>query len=257
MNTILKADSLVKSYSLHSDNDTPVLKGISLEIKEGEFIAFMGPSGAGKSTLLHILGLLDTPDMGAVTGYFPAGKQHIYSSLKKKQAAELRNKHIGFIFQFHHLLPEFSALENIMMPALIAGDKVSHAEKKALALCEKVGMIHRKDHRPSELSGGEQQRISIARALINEPSIIIADEPTGNLDSANTVAVLDLIKKIRQERTLTLLIATHSIDVARMAEKIITLRDGIISSEVIVNKVDNQSGNSQIQSDNVQTIEAL
>ena len=130
-------------------------------------------------------------------------------------------------------------------------------KKKALALCEKVGMIHRKDHRPSELSGGEQQRISIARALINEPSIIIADEPTGNLDSANTVAVLDLIKKIRQERTLTLLIATHSIDVARMAEKIITLRDGIISSEVIVNKVDNQSGNSQIQSDNVQTIEAL
>ena len=126
-----------------------------------------------------------------------------------------------------------------------------------MEICEKVGMIHRKDHRPSELSGGEQQRISIARALINEPSIIIADEPTGNLDSANTVAVLDLIKKIRQERTLTLLIATHSIDVARMAEKIITLRDGIISSEVIVNKVDNQSGNSQIQSDNVQTIEAL
>ena len=133
MNTILKADSLVQSYSLHSDNDTPVLKGISLEIKEGEFIAFMGPSGAGKSTLLHILGLLDTPDMGAVTGYFPAGKQHIYSSLKKKQAAELRNKHIGFIFQFHHLLPEFSALENIMMPALIAGEKVSHAEKKSFS----------------------------------------------------------------------------------------------------------------------------
>ena len=144
-----------------------------------------------------------------------------------------------------------------MMPALIAGEKVSHAEKKALALCEKVGMIHRKDHRPSELSGGEQQRISIARALINEPSIIIADEPTGNLDSANTVAVLDLIKRIRQERTLTLLIATHSIDVARMAEKIITLRDGIISSEVIVHKVDNQSGSSQIQSDSMNTNEAL
>ena len=232
MSLMIKAESIVKSYSLHSMHDTPVLKGINLEIQKGEFIAFMGPSGAGKSTLLHILGLLDKPDSGNVRGYFPNDSSFEYAQLKPAASAELRNKHIGFIFQFHHLLPEFSALENVMMPALIAGESVTNAKQKAIVLCEKVGMSHRHDHRPAELSGGEQQRIAIARALMNEPSIIIADEPTGNLDSANTRSVLELIKNIRQERSLTLLIATHSMDVATMAERIITLRDGVISSEV-------------------------
>jgi lipoprotein-releasing system ATP-binding protein len=212
-------------------HDTPVLKGLSLTIEQGEFIAFMGPSGAGKSTLLHILGLLDFPDSGSIQ-YTLSGNVFSQSTMKKGKSAELRNKHIGFIFQFHHLLPEFTALENIMMPALIGGMAMSKAKSKALILAEQVGMSHRIEHRPSELSGGEQQRIAIARSLMNDPEIIIADEPTGNLDSANTIAVLELIRRIRQERSLTLLIATHSMDVARMAERIITLRDGVISSEV-------------------------
>ncbi|MFN5005891.1 MAG: ABC transporter ATP-binding protein [Ignavibacteria bacterium] len=237
--SIITADSIVKSYSMHAENDTPVLKGISLSIQKGEFIAFMGPSGAGKSTLLHILGLLDSPDSGALY-YELSGKTFTHDALKKHVSAELRNRYIGFIFQFHHLLPEFTALENIMMPALIAGMSMSKARSKALALAEQVGMMHRCEHRPSELSGGEQQRIAIARALMNDPEIIIADEPTGNLDSANTISVLQLIRSIRQERSLTLLIATHSMDVARMAERIITLRDGVISSEV-----NTQSGATQ------------
>jgi lipoprotein-releasing system ATP-binding protein len=229
--SIIIADSIIKSYSMHSMHDTPVLKGLSLTIEQGEFIAFMGPSGAGKSTLLHILGLLDFPDSGSIQ-YTLSGNVFSQSSMKKGKSAELRNKHIGFIFQFHHLLPEFTALENIMMPALIGGMAMSKAKSKAMILAEQVGMSHRIEHRPSELSGGEQQRIAIARSLMNDPEIIIADEPTGNLDSANTIAVLELIRKIRQERSLTLLIATHSMDVARMAERIITLRDGVISSEV-------------------------
>jgi len=237
--SIITADSIVKSYSMHAENDTPVLKGISLSIQRGEFIAFMGPSGAGKSTLLHILGLLDSPDAGTLH-YELSGETFTHDALKKHKSAELRNRYIGFIFQFHHLLPEFTALENIMMPALIAGMSRSKARSKALSLAEKVGMMHRCEHRPSELSGGEQQRIAIARALMNDPEIIIADEPTGNLDSANTISVLQLIRSIRQERSLTLLIATHSMDVARMAERIITLRDGVISSEV-----NTQSGATQ------------
>ncbi|MFM8839971.1 MAG: ABC transporter ATP-binding protein [bacterium] len=230
--SIIVADSIVKSYSMHAERDTPVLKGISLSIEHGEFIAFMGPSGAGKSTLLHILGLLDVPDGGDVS-YQISGETFSQNTLKKNKSAELRNKYIGFIFQFHHLLPEFTALENIMMPALIAGMSMSKARDKALTLAGQVDMMHRCEHRPSELSGGEQQRIAIARALMNDPEIIIADEPTGNLDSANTIAVLELIRSIRKERSLTLLIATHSMDVARMAERIITLRDGVISSEVL------------------------
>lgn len=229
--SIIIADSIVKSYSMHTEKDTPVLKGISLSIEKGEFIAFMGPSGAGKSTLLHILGLLDTPESGTIR-YELSGETFTHDALKKQKSAELRNKYIGFIFQFHHLLPEFTALENIMMPALIGGMSMSKAKSKALILADQVGMTHRCEHRPSELSGGEQQRIAIARALMNDPEIIIADEPTGNLDSANTIAVLQLIRSIRQERSLTLLIATHSMDVARMSERIITLRDGVISSEV-------------------------
>lgn len=229
--SVIQADSIVKSYSMHSMHDTPVLKGITLNIEQGEFIAFMGPSGAGKSTLLHILGLLDIPDGGSIH-YELSGEKFSQATMKKGKSADVRNKHIGFIFQFHHLLPEFTALENIMMPALIGGMAMSKAKSKALILADQVGMSHRVDHRPSELSGGEQQRIAIARSLMNDPEIIIADEPTGNLDSANTIAVLELIRKIRQERSLTLLIATHSMDVARMAERIITLRDGVISSEV-------------------------
>jgi lipoprotein-releasing system ATP-binding protein len=243
MQTLLQAQGLIKSYSLHAAGDIPVLKGINLEINQGEFIAFMGPSGAGKSTLLHILGLLDKPDAGTVKANFTGDTMLDFATLRKQQSAELRNKYIGFIFQFHHLLPEFSAVENVMMPALIAGTPVKTARQKANALLERVGMSHRAEHRPAEMSGGEQQRIAIARALINEPALIIADEPTGNLDSANTGAILELIHSVRSERPLTLLVATHSQEVAAMAERIIMLRDGNIEQIRLNNKVDIKSDN--------------
>ena len=228
---ILSARDLVKSYSLRSHNDTPVLRGVSLDVIHREFLALMGPSGAGKSTLLHLLGLLDAPDKGEIhvcigNERFECGK------LSPKTADALRNRHIGFVFQFHHLLPEFTALENVMMPALIANAPVSEAKSRAAALLESVGLTRRTGHKPAELSGGEQQRVAIARALINEPSLIIADEPTGNLDSANAAAILELITHLRDTRDLTFIVATHSPDVAALAGRIIIMRDGAISGAI-------------------------
>ncbi|MFN8358984.1 MAG: ABC transporter ATP-binding protein [Candidatus Kapaibacterium sp.] len=225
---LLRAHNIVKSYSLQSHNDTPVLRNVSVEIGRGEFVALIGPSGAGKSTLLHILGLLDTPDTGDVAWNF-ADTEYSASRLTTQQAASVRNKNIGFIFQFHHLLPEFTALENVMMPALIAGESSSgQTEARARTLLEKVGLAHRERHKPSELSGGEQQRIAIARALVNSPQLIIADEPTGNLDTANAQAILTLIQDIRRDYGLTFVVATHSAEVASLAERILTMRDGEI-----------------------------
>ncbi|MBK9247349.1 MAG: ABC transporter ATP-binding protein [Ignavibacteria bacterium] len=224
---LLQASNIVKSYSLQSHNDTSVLKNVSVTIARGEFVALIGPSGAGKSTLLHILGLLDTPDSGEVKWKF-ADKTYNGKELTSQQSASIRNKNIGFIFQFHHLLPEFSALENVMMPALIAGDDSTSTSKKAKNLLEKVGLSHRGNHKPSELSGGEQQRIAIARALINSPELIIADEPTGNLDTANAQSILSIIQEIRREFALTFVVATHSAEVASLAERILTMRDGEI-----------------------------
>ncbi len=227
--TLLRASNIVKSYSLQSHNDTPVLRNVSVEIARGEFVALIGPSGAGKSTLLHILGLLDSPDSGEVFWQF-AEKNYTGKQLTSQLAASVRNKNIGFIFQFHHLLPEFTALENVMMPALIAGDSSSQTEQKAKQLLSKVGLSHREHHKPSELSGGEQQRIAIARALINSPQLIIADEPTGNLDTANAEAILSIIQDIRREFGLTFVVATHSTEVASLAERILRMRDGEIIS---------------------------
>lgn len=224
---IISASNVYKSYSLNAKNDTPVLKGVSFDVEPGEFVAVVGPSGAGKSTLLHLLGTLDAPDSGRIELRLN-NKQYVYDSMTKAELATLRNNAIGFVFQFHHLLPEFTAVENVMMPALIAGISFKQAEQQAASLMELVGMSHRKEHKPSELSGGEQQRIAIARALINNPTLLFADEPTGNLDSANTESVLKLLHDIRTRYSLTMIIATHSAEVASAAQRVVSMRDGSI-----------------------------
>ena len=229
-NYIIKAENLKKSYSKLSDKDVPVLKGLSLEIKKGEFAAIMGPSGVGKSTLLHILGTLDKQDEGKIELIID-GMSYDYSVLKDEELSAVRNRNIGFIFQFHHLLPEFSALENAMMPALIAGNSFTVANAKAKELLQIVGVASRSDHKPSELSGGEQQRVAIARALINDPTLLIADEPTGNLDSKNADSVLELINNLIKQKSITFVVATHSINVADIAERILTMGDGLIVKE--------------------------
>ncbi len=225
--TILSAENLHKAYSLRSTNDTVVLRGISLRIERGEYIALVGPSGAGKSTLLHILGGLDTPDRGEVF-YLINGKIRQLSSLDEAGRVWLRSYGIGFVFQFHHLLPEFTALENVMLPLLLRGERRHAAENAARAMLDAVGLSHRTAHTPTELSGGEQQRVALARALVIRPAILLADEPTGNLDSANTVQMLELLAALRADYDLTVLVATHSQEVANHASRVITLRDGQI-----------------------------
>ena len=234
MNTgiVLKAENLVKSYSTKAQKITPVLKGVSLEIKRGEFVAIVGPSGVGKSTLLYLLGSLDYPNEGNIELYLNEKKIN-YSKLNQQDISALRNKSIGFVFQFHHLLPEFTAIENVMIPALIQNVSFSQAHQKALELIKIVGVEHRTEHKPMELSGGEQQRIAIARALINEPAIVLADEPTGNLDASNAKAVLELIQDLRKKYSLTFIVATHSQEVAGIAERILFMRDGKIVEEKI------------------------
>lgn len=227
MSFIVSASGITKSYSLDKSGDRPVLSGIEFEAQKGEFVALVGPSGAGKSTLLHIIGLLDKPDSGDIQYLFDEKKLQ-YSLLTKKEITEIRNKKVGFVFQFHHLLPEFSAIENVMMPGLLADISIDIVRKSAKELMERVGVGHRSEHKPSELSGGEQQRIAIARALINKPQLLLADEPTGNLDTANTASVLDLLKNLRHEYNLTCIIATHSNQVADLADRVLTMKDGKI-----------------------------
>jgi len=220
-------ENINKSYRIDKHNSIDVLKNINLEINDNSFIALSGASGAGKSTLLHIIGAMDEADNGSIL----FSKSDIIIDLKtypKNKIPEFRNKHIGFIFQFHHLLPEFSAIENVMMPLLIKGEKISEAKIKALKLMDITGVSHRSTHKPMELSGGEQQRIAIARALINNPDLLIADEPTGNLDEKNSEIVLDLITNLRNEFKITCLIATHSNIVSERADTIITMKDGMI-----------------------------
>ncbi|MBK6861199.1 MAG: ABC transporter ATP-binding protein [Saprospiraceae bacterium] len=198
-----------------------VLKGIDLSVKTGEFISIIGASGAGKSTLLHIIGSLDQADEGTIQIDGTA-----LNSLKLKALAQFRNKHIGFIFQFHHLLPEFSALENVCLPGLIAGRKENELKIQATDLLHKLAMENRMDHKPGQLSGGEQQRVALARALINNPKILLADEPTGNLDEQNAKQVLNMIMNLKSENNMTVILVTHDTQIALNADRTLTMRDG-------------------------------
>jgi lipoprotein-releasing system ATP-binding protein len=200
-----------------------VLKSVNISIKKGEILGITGPSGAGKSTLLQILGTLDFAENGSLEF---DGKDLL--SLSPKKIAKFRNENIGFIFQFHHLLPEFTALENVCMPALISGLEKKDAEEKALKLLKTLGLEHRTNHKPNELSGGEQQRVSVARALINNPSVIFADEPSGNLDTENARDLHQLFHSLRDEYGQTFVIVTHNHELANMADRVIEMRDGQI-----------------------------
>jgi lipoprotein-releasing system ATP-binding protein len=218
MSFMIITEDIKKSY-----NDLQVLKGINLNIREKEIVSIVGASGAGKSTLLHILGTLDRADNGKVL----IGGEEV-TKLSQKKLASFRNKNIGFVFQQHHLLPEFTALENICMPAFISGISQSDSEKKALRLLEMMNLSDRASHRPSELSGGEQQRTAVARALINQPKVIFADEPSGNLDSASAQSLHKLFFDLRSELGQTFVIVTHNSQLADMADRKLTMKDGII-----------------------------
>ena len=201
-----------------------VLRGLDITINRGELATIVGPSGCGKSTLLHILGTLDRPDQGGVE---MNGTDLLL--LKGKKLAAFRNRHIGFVFQFHHLLPEFSALENVCIPGWLAGRKKGEVREEANRLLDKLGLLSRQDHKPSQLSGGEQQRVAVARALINKPDIVLADEPTGNLDSANAKELHQLFAQLKIETGQTFLIVTHNEELAAQSDRILTMRDGMIS----------------------------
>lgn len=215
---ILKAIDIYKSYPAGKVK-IEVLSGLNLEVKKGEVLIIVGASGVGKSTLLHLLGTLDKPDKGEIQF---EGK----NLLPLNKLAKFRNESIGFIFQFHHLLPEFSALENVMLPALIARRGKNKVRKEAELLLEKVGLLERKNHRPNQLSCGEAQRVAIVRALINKPHLILADEPTGNLDSHTANEVYSLLQRLTKERNHTLIMVTHNEELAKRADRILRLADG-------------------------------
>lgn len=214
---MIHAQGIFKKYE-----SLQVLKGIDLKINKGEIVSIVGASGAGKSTLLHILGTLDNADSGSLT---IDGIE--VTQLRDKKIAQFRNQKIGFVFQAHHLLPEFTALENIMMPALIGGSSKPEAAQKAKALLQQLGLSDREEHRPSELSGGEQQRVAVARALINSPAVVFADEPSGNLDSASAKSLHQLFFDLRKSMNQTFVIVTHNNELADMADRKLTIRDGV------------------------------
>ena len=202
-----------------------VLKGVSIEVKKGEIVSIVGASGAGKTTLLQILGTLDRADSGEIK----MNETNI-NSLSERKLSDFRNKQIGFVFQFHHLLPEFTALENVCLPAYIAGKSKAESEVKAKELLNFLGLTERENHKPSELSGGEQQRVAVARALINNPSVILADEPSGNLDSATAKELHNLFFTLREKFQQTSIIVTHNEELANMADRKLIMKDGLITS---------------------------
>ncbi len=218
----LKLDGLVRTFKQGSV-DIEVLKGASVQIEAGEFVALLGPSGAGKSTLLHISGLLERADGGDVT---VSGRSCVY--LSERDRTRLRRHELGFVYQHHHLLPEFSALENVMMPQMIAGVGKAAAKNKAREILGKFGLDHRLAHRPARLSGGEQQRVAIARAIANEPSVLLADEPTGNLDANTANEVLSELLDLVHTGGLAALVATHNNELAARADRVIRLQDGVL-----------------------------
>lgn len=221
---LLTARGLRKTYVM-GKRSLEVLRGVDVQISRGDFLALRGASGAGKSTLLHIIGGLDTPNAGEI--FFGGEKLSGYS---ESQLTHFRNRRVGFVFQAYHLLPELTALENVCLPARLARRSAAEITKQAGELLARVGLAERLDHKPSELSGGEQQRVAIARALINEPVLLLADEPTGNLDSHTGGEIMQLLKNLRAEKQMTLVIATHDAKVAALAPRVIELVDGVIAN---------------------------
>ncbi len=219
---LIRAEGLSKTYR-KGTTEIPVLRGVDLEIQAGEMIAITGASGVGKSTLLHALGTLEKPDSGKII-YGPTNQNVL--QFTEKGLSAFRNRVLGFVFQFHYLLPEFDATENVMMPALIAGDDRATSAKNARELLEFVGLGHRLTHRPSEMSGGEQQRVAIARSVILRPKILLADELTGNLDSKNSQNVIDLLTSLNQATGIAVLIVTHDASIATRMHRVLTMRDG-------------------------------
>ena len=215
---MLKAESIHKSYG-----QLQILKGVDLEVKKGEIVTIVGASGAGKTTLLQLLGTLDKPSDGSIS----INNTEV-ASLSDKKLSAFRNKNIGFVFQFHHLLPEFTAIENICLPALIAGVSKKDATQKATELLELLAVMHRADHKPNELSGGEQQRVAVARALINNPAVILADEPSGNLDTNNAHELHKLFFTLREKLQQTFVIVTHNKDLANMSDRQLLMQDGML-----------------------------
>lgn len=222
MNNAIECRNILKSYH-QGEIETAVLKGVDLQLQEGELLAVVGSSGSGKSTFLHIAGGLDTPSEGQVI----INGTDIHT-LTEKQIASFRNQHIGFIYQFHHLMMEFSALENVAMPLLIRGDSVSKAQSTAKAMLDKVGLSHRQEHRPSELSGGERQRVAIARALVTEPALVLADEPTGNLDFDTAEQIYQLILDLNREIKTSFIIVTHDLTLANKMDRQMKLDHGLL-----------------------------
>ncbi|MGH8051664.1 MAG: lipoprotein-releasing ABC transporter ATP-binding protein LolD [Arenimonas sp.] len=223
---VLEAKALGKTYS-EGDLTTPVFANLQLSVKAGETVAIVGASGAGKSTLLHLLGGLDTATSGEV---IVAGQSIL--KLSEKARGDLRNKALGFVYQFHHLLPEFTALENVMMPLLIRGAKVSIAKKEAQVLLERVGLSHRLHHKPGELSGGERQRSAVARALVTQPACVLGDEPTGNLDEKTAAGVFDLLLELNREQGTALVLVTHDRRLAKKLGRTLELTQGQLSNLV-------------------------
>ncbi|HEY8090269.1 MAG TPA: ABC transporter ATP-binding protein [Polyangiaceae bacterium] len=222
---LVVAANVQKSFR-HMGRTLEVLRGIDLEIADGEMLCIVGPSGAGKSTLLHCIGTLDVPTRGSIQ---LAGEE--ITSMTSARLADLRNRTIGFVFQFHHLLPEFNAIENVMMPGLVQGRSKRELDTMARALLEEVGLKDRVLHRPGELSGGEQQRVALARALLLEPKLLLADEPTGNLDSATSVQIHDLLFAINKQRGTTIVIVTHNPSLADSMPRVVTLQDGRVEKD--------------------------
>ncbi|RJE70753.1 lipoprotein-releasing system ATP-binding protein LolD [Pseudoalteromonas citrea] len=226
-NLVIECKQLGKSYQ-DGKNQVEVLKGVNLSVTQGEMLAIVGSSGSGKSTLLHILGTLDKASSGSVKI-----KGEEVAALSRNNQAEFRNQYLGFIYQFHHLLMEFTALENVAMPLLIKGVNKQKAKVTATDMLDKVGLAHRADHKPSELSGGERQRVAIARALVTKPALVLADEPTGNLDKHNAMKIYELLSQLNKELQTSFVVVTHDLDLAAKLGRSVQLDDGVLSEATV------------------------